>query len=170
MEVHRRIPGGLRGRAGCGISALKALQARPRLQLGAVHGEVLVRQQTRLSCLRGHRIEKRSRHVARQQPVPILRERRGMPHRIVQVQPDEPAKQQWDKPLWLLWFLRGAAACPPAAAAHRTGREVARVGLFEHAPDDGSILTEHNRGAWELARLISMRLGFLPDASAAVTA
>ena len=24
-----------------------------------------------------------------------------------------------DKPLWLLWFLRGAAACPPAAAAHR---------------------------------------------------
>ena len=24
-----------------------------------------------------------------------------------------------DKPLWLLWFLRGAAACPPAAAVHR---------------------------------------------------
>ena len=24
-----------------------------------------------------------------------------------------------DKPLWLLWFLRGAAACPPAAAAHQ---------------------------------------------------
>ena len=54
--------------------------------------------------------------------------------------------------------------------------EISRVGRllasasFEHAPDDGSILTEHNRGAWELARLISMRLGFLPDASAAVTA
>ena len=60
--------------------------------------------------------------------------------------------------------------CTCAPVRDFTGLEVARVGLFEHAPDDGSILTEHNRGAWELARLISMRLGYLPGASAAVTA
>ena len=65
---------------------------------------------------------------------------------------------------------RRRRGCTCAPVRDFTGREVARVGLFEHAPDDGSILTEHNRGAWELARLISMRLGFLPDASAAVTA
>ena len=60
--------------------------------------------------------------------------------------------------------------CTCAPVRDFTGQEVARVGLFEHALDDRSILTEHNRGAWELARLISMRLGHLPGASAAVTA
>lgn len=60
--------------------------------------------------------------------------------------------------------------CTCAPVRDFTGLEVARVGVFEHAPDDGSILTEHNRGVWELARLISMRLGHLPGGSAAVTA
>ena len=70
--------------------------------------------------------------------------------------------EQWDGAQRLI--------CTCAPVRDFTGQEVARVGLFEHAPDDGPILTEHNRGAWELACLISMRLGFLPDASAAVTA
>ena len=60
--------------------------------------------------------------------------------------------------------------CTCAPVRDFTGREVARVGLFEHAQDDGPILDEHNRGAWELARLISMRLGHLPGPSAAATA
>ena len=60
--------------------------------------------------------------------------------------------------------------CTCAPVRDFTGLEVARVGLFEHAPDDGSILTQHNRGVWELARLISMRLGHLPGASAGVPA
>ena len=60
--------------------------------------------------------------------------------------------------------------CTCAPVRDFTGQEVARVGVFEHAPDDRAILTEHNRGAWELARLISMRLGHLPGAAAGVTA
>ncbi len=60
--------------------------------------------------------------------------------------------------------------CTCAPVRDFTGLEVARVGLFEHALDDRSILTEHNRGVWELARLISMRLGHLPGSSADVTA
>ena len=40
-----------------------------------------------------------------------------------------------------------------------TGREVARVGLFAHDVTEGALLTDHHRGAWELARLISQRLG-----------
>ena len=31
----------------------------------------------------------------------------------------DKARRMRDNLLWLLWFLRGAAACPPAAAAHR---------------------------------------------------
>ena len=59
--------------------------------------------------------------------------------------------------------------CTCAPVRDYTEREVARVGVFAHAANDTAILTEHNRGAWELARLISMRLGHLPGASVSVT-
>lgn len=52
--------------------------------------------------------------------------------------------------------------CTCAPVRDYTGREVARVGVFGHGPDDRPILTEHNRSAWELARRISMRLGHVP--------
>lgn len=52
--------------------------------------------------------------------------------------------------------------CTCAPIFDYTGREVARVGVFGHGPDDTPILTEHNRGAWELGRLVSRRLGHLP--------
>jgi hypothetical protein len=51
--------------------------------------------------------------------------------------------------------------CTCAPIHDYTGREVARVGVFGHGPDDRPILGEHNREAWELARHISMRLGHL---------
>ena len=94
VAVHRGIPRVIRGLAGTGIAALNTLQARPRLQLRAVHGDVLVRQQPRRPGLGGHRVEERRRDVAGQQSVPILRERRGMPYRVVHVPADEPANQE----------------------------------------------------------------------------
>jgi IclR family transcriptional regulator, KDG regulon repressor len=51
--------------------------------------------------------------------------------------------------------------CTCAPVFDYSGREVARVGVFGHAPDDRPIAGVHNRGAWELARHLSMRLGFL---------
>lgn len=51
--------------------------------------------------------------------------------------------------------------CCCAPVLDYAGREVARVGVFGHGPDDRPILGVHNRGAWELARHISMRLGNL---------
>lgn len=51
--------------------------------------------------------------------------------------------------------------CTCAPVFDYTGREVARVGVFGHGPDDRPITGVHNRGAWELARHISMRLGNL---------
>ena len=60
--------------------------------------------------------------------------------------------------------------CTCAPVQDYTGREIARVGVFAHAEGDTPILSEHNRGAWELARLISMRLGHLSGTSVEVTA
>jgi IclR family transcriptional regulator, KDG regulon repressor len=51
--------------------------------------------------------------------------------------------------------------CACAPVFDYSGREVARVGVFGHGPDDRPIMGVHNRGAWELARHLSMRLGYL---------
>lgn len=60
--------------------------------------------------------------------------------------------------------------CTCAPVHDYTGQEVARVGVFSHGPDEAPIMTEHNRGGWEMARLISMRLGYLSAAALGVTA
>ena len=59
--------------------------------------------------------------------------------------------------------------CTCAPVYDYTGHEVARVGLFGHGPDETPIREEHNAGAWEVARLISVRLGYLSTATAEVT-
>lgn len=60
--------------------------------------------------------------------------------------------------------------CVCAPVRDYTGQEVARVGVFGHGADDGPILNEHHRGAWDLARRISMRLGHVPAAALESTA
>ena len=60
--------------------------------------------------------------------------------------------------------------CTCAPVRDYTAQEVARVGVFGHGPDDGPILTEHHRGSWDLARRISMRLGYLPSSALESTA
>ena len=54
--------------------------------------------------------------------------------------------------------------CTCAPVSDYTGHEVARIGLFGHGPDDRPIMTDHHRGVWDLARRISMRLGYVPPA------
>ena len=60
--------------------------------------------------------------------------------------------------------------CTCAPVRDYTGHEVARVGVFGHGADDRPILTEHHRGAWDLARRISMRLGHVPATTLESTA
>src|SRR5215213_3090971 len=60
--------------------------------------------------------------------------------------------------------------CVCAPVRDYTGQEVARVGVFGHGADDGPILKDHHRGAWDLARRISMRLGHLPASALESTA
>jgi hypothetical protein len=55
--------------------------------------------------------------------------------------------------------------CTCAPVRDYTGAEVARVGVFGHGGSDAPILTEHHRGAWDLARRISLRLGHIPSSA-----
>jgi len=60
--------------------------------------------------------------------------------------------------------------CVCAPVRDYTGHAVARVGVFGHGADDGPILNQHHRGAWDLARRISMRLGHVPASALESTA
>ena len=60
--------------------------------------------------------------------------------------------------------------CTCAPVFDYTGREVARVGAFEHGAHEREFSGEHPSTAIELARLISLRLGHLPAVSVAVGA
>lgn len=56
--------------------------------------------------------------------------------------------------------------CTCAPVSDYSGREVARVGVFVHASEEGTFGASAPRAAWELARLISLRLGHLPATAA----
>jgi DNA-binding IclR family transcriptional regulator len=60
--------------------------------------------------------------------------------------------------------------CTCAPVYDYTGREVARVGLFAHASDETVLVERFGRDARELARLISLRLGYLPSTALAASA
>ncbi len=51
--------------------------------------------------------------------------------------------------------------CACAPVFDYTGREVARVGLFAHDVAETALVSTYQRDAWELARVISLRLGSL---------
>jgi hypothetical protein len=52
--------------------------------------------------------------------------------------------------------------CTCAPVRDYTGRDVARVGVFTHAAAEHPFATEQTTAAMELARLVSLRLGYLP--------
>jgi DNA-binding IclR family transcriptional regulator len=54
--------------------------------------------------------------------------------------------------------------CTCAPVLDYTGREVARVGVFAHEPDDTGLVTTVQRDCRELASQVSRRLGHLPAA------
>jgi hypothetical protein len=56
--------------------------------------------------------------------------------------------------------------CTCAPVFDYTGREVARLGLFGHGSEERTFVDRTPRTAWDLARLVSLRLGYLPAATA----
>ena len=93
MEVDGGIPGVV-GRGRRPARLLEALQPGPGLDQRAIDGEVLGRDQLLGLGLRKHALEERARDVARQQPLPVLGEDRGVPDRVIHAQAHEPAKEQ----------------------------------------------------------------------------
>jgi hypothetical protein len=55
--------------------------------------------------------------------------------------------------------------CTCAPVVDYTGRQVARIGVFAHAAEEPPFIPDQSRAAMELARLISMRLGHVPEIS-----
>jgi hypothetical protein len=82
------------GRIARTVFRAKTVHARPRLQRHAVDRKMLARQQALHFALRQHRGKELLRHLAREQPVAVLRECRGVPHWVLNTQPDKPAEQQ----------------------------------------------------------------------------
>jgi DNA-binding IclR family transcriptional regulator len=88
---------------------------------------------------------------------------------------DEPRPGESGSPV-VRFGLDGDAAlsrrlnCTCAPVHDYTGREVARVGLFGHGSDETSLVDRFGRDVRELARLISLRLGYLPSTALAVSA
>jgi IclR family KDG regulon transcriptional repressor len=88
---------------------------------------------------------------------------------------DEP-RSSVDAALVLRFGLDGEAAasrrlhCTCAPVYDYTGREVARVGLFGHGAGDAELADRFGRETREIARLISLRLGYLPSAALATSA
>lgn len=58
--------------------------------------------------------------------------------------------------------LRLVCTCAPIR--DYSTQEVARVGAFVHGAEEAPLATTEHRGIWELARNISLRLGYLPSA------
>src|SRR5215469_16746991 len=85
---------------------------------------MLARQQALDFALRPHRGEKPLRHLAREQPVAVLRERSGLPHRVLNAQPDKPAEQPIARPTAAPSGLnrRPGAAAPASAALAGSSR------------------------------------------------
>lgn len=54
--------------------------------------------------------------------------------------------------------------CTCAPIRDYSAQEVGRVGAFGHGADEAPIATSDHRGIWELAKNISLRLGYLPSA------
>jgi hypothetical protein len=60
--------------------------------------------------------------------------------------------------------------CACAPIRDYSAQEVGRVGAFAHGADEAPLATSDHRGIWDLARSISLRLGYLPSASLGASA
>src|SRR6267378_360936 len=94
MKVDARVAG-IVGRGWLVVPfALETLMSGPGLDQRAVDRKMLVREQSLGARLLDYRVEKALCYLAHQQALPILREDRHVPDRIVDVEPHKPAKQE----------------------------------------------------------------------------
>jgi hypothetical protein len=90
---------------------------------------LLGREQRLDRRLRQHRGEEPHRHVASEQPIPVLGEGGRVPHRVIDAEADEPAEQQVELDPLHTWAAVPADACSDTAnpAAFPVSHGVPRV-------------------------------------------
>jgi hypothetical protein len=94
MKVHARVAWIIGRGLLVAPFALETLMSGPRFDQRAVDGEMLVREQALGARLLGYRVEKALCYLAHQQALPVLREDRYVPYRLVDVEPHKPTKQE----------------------------------------------------------------------------
>src|SRR5712675_215466 len=94
MKVHARVAGIIGWSLMVVSFALETLVSGPGLDQRAIDGKMLVREQALSARLIEHRVEKALRYLSHQQTLAILGEDRHIPHRVVDVEPHKPAKQE----------------------------------------------------------------------------
>ena len=82
------------GRLARAVLRPEALHRSPCVKQRAVYREVIARQKPLHLRQRQQSGQEIVRHIGLEQPVPVLREYRCVPHVIVDRQPDEPAEQK----------------------------------------------------------------------------
>src|SRR5258706_7449775 len=94
-KVHARVAGIIVSRPfPRSLNRLKALLAGPRLQQRAINSEVLLGHQASPLSFLDDLCQKFTGDIPSKEAVPVLAERRGVPHRVVHRQPYKPPKQQ----------------------------------------------------------------------------
>ena len=94
MKINTAIAVVGASRRGAAIFLLKALLAGPSLDQRAIHGKMLVRQQTCYTCFFDHRLEEQAANLCLQHAIPILTEHGRVPHHIIHIQTHKPTEQQ----------------------------------------------------------------------------
>src|SRR5271155_360408 len=144
VKVYRRIAAAVFGRRRLAILALKTLLARPGFNQRAVHREVIGREQLLRPRLFQYFFEEAIRHFALQQPLAILREHGHIPHRVVHVEPNEPAIK--NVVVELLYQLPLAATVPELSTAarslHTSAQTAATTRATPHPPSASSPATD----------------------------
>ena len=92
-EVHVRVAPATRRRVLL-VAWPVALERRPRLQQCPVHREVVRGEQSPPPRLGHHLSEEGARHIVREQPLAVLRERGGIERLIADVEVEEPLEEQ----------------------------------------------------------------------------
>src|SRR5712692_2305281 len=76
------------------ILGLETLLSRPGLHDRPIHAEVLIRGEATAPRFGHELLQEQPGHISRQQTLPVLRERGGVPDTIVHPQAHEPSKQE----------------------------------------------------------------------------
>ena len=131
-EVALRVPSRTRGRILLVVLGPEALERRPGLQQCAVDGEVLFGEEPSAPGFRQHRLHEPGRDIVLHEPPPVLREGRGIEGGVIEVEVQEPLKEEV-----VLQPFTELALAADRIERHQKGRLEEVLWRDRRTPDDG---------------------------------